>query len=100
MSRNVGIILTIVTVLCCACPGFGICIAGLMGIAGVPFTTTVGTETTTEPMSTPVALALMCLSVILIIIPVAVGFYAFRTKPAAAAVPAPQDFNSPIPPAS
>ena len=45
-SRTIGIIAIIVTVLCCACPGLGLAIAGLMGLAGVPFTTVLqGLET-------------------------------------------------------
>ena len=98
MNRTVGIILTVVTVFCCACPGLGMCLAGVMGIAGVPFTTTVGDQSTTQPMSAPVAIGLMCLSVILIVIPIVVGFFAFRSKPAPA--PIAQSFNGPITPAS
>lgn len=99
MNRTVGIILTVVTVFCCACPGFGLCLAGVMGLAGVPFTTTVGDQSTTQPLEAPMAIGLMCLSVILIIIPIAVGFFTLRNKPAVAA-PVQQNFNGPIPPAS
>lgn len=97
-NRTVGIILTVVTVFCCACPGFGLCIAGAMGLAGVPFTTTINDQSTTEPMAAPVAIGLMCLSVILIVIPIAVGFFILRNKPAPA--PVAQDLNDPLPPAS
>ncbi|MEI6291304.1 MAG: hypothetical protein WCP19_12805 [Chloroflexota bacterium] len=99
MSRTVAIILTIVSVLCCACPGFGLCIAGVMGLAGVPFTTTLNDSSTTAPISTQMAVGFICLSVILIIIPVAVGFFTLRKKP----VPVAKDvtgFDGPIPPAS
>jgi len=44
---------------------------------------------------------LICVSLFLILIPVAVGFFTLRQKPAAAVVTAgPQDFGGPIPPAS
>ncbi len=100
-NRTVGIVATVVTVLCCACPGFGICLAGVMGLAGVPFTTTIGDQTSTEPLSAQVAIGLICVSLFLILIPVAVGFFTLRQKPAAAVVTAgPQDFGGPIPPAS
>ena len=98
MNRTTGIILTIATVLCCACPGFGLCLAGVMGLAGVPFTTTIGDQSTTEPLSTPMAIGLMCASIILIAIPIVVGFFVFRNKPAPA--PVAQNFNEPLPPAS
>ena len=96
MSRTVAIVITVVTVLCCACPGFGLCIAGIMGMAGVPFTTTIGNQTSTEPISTTVAVSLICASVILIIIPIAVGFFTLRKKPETAA----QNLGGPIPPSS
>jgi len=100
MNRTVGIVLTVVTVLCCACPGLGLCIAGVMGLAGVPFTTTLGNQTSTQPISSQMAIGLICLSVILIVIPLVVGFFAFRNKPAPAVSPVSQNFNGPIPPAS
>ena len=87
MNRTVGIVLTIVTVLCCACPGFGLCVAGVMGLAGVPFTTTVNGESTTQPIGAPVAIGLMCLA-----------FFTFRNKPAPATVVS--NINEPLPPAS
>jgi hypothetical protein len=37
-------------------------------------------------MAMPLALGLLCVSVIFIAIPIAVGFFALRKKPAAAAV--------------
>ncbi|MCX6079472.1 MAG: hypothetical protein NTW32_08055 [Chloroflexi bacterium] len=96
MNRTVSIVITVITVLCCACPGFGLCIAGIMGMAGVPFTTTLGDQSSTAPISTPLALGLICGSLIMILIPVAVGFFTLRKKPEAA----PQNFGGPIPPAS
>ncbi len=100
MSRTIAIVLTVVSVLCCACPGFGFCIAGVMGLAGVPFTTTIGDQTSVEPLSTPVAASLLCGALILILIPVAVGFFSFRASKAAASKAVPQGFNEPLPPAS
>lgn len=99
-NRTVGIVATIVTVLCCACPGFGLCLAGVMGLAGVPFTTTLNDQTTTQPISTQMAVGLLCLSVILIIIPLVVAFFTFRKKPAPAMAPVNPNIDGPIPPAS
>lgn len=100
-SRTIGIIAIIVTVLCCACPGLGLAIAGLMGLAGVPFTTTINDRVTSQPIPPQLALGLLCLSLFLIVIPLVVAFFTFRKKPAPAVVP-PVDPNidGPIPPAS
>jgi hypothetical protein len=49
-------------------------------------------------MGTPMAIGLLCLSIILIIIPIVVGFFTLRNKPAPA--PVAPNFNEPLPPAS
>jgi len=98
MNRTVGIILTVVTIFCCACPGFILCISGGLIAAGQPITTTVNDVQSVQTYPPAVGIALLCLSLILIVIPFAVGFFAFRNKPAAAVVQ--QDFNGPIPPSS
>jgi hypothetical protein len=36
-----------------------------------------------EPMAMPLAIGLLCLSVIFIVIPIGVGFFALRKKPGA-----------------
>lgn len=95
-NRTTGIVATIATVLCCACPGIGLCITGAMGIAGIPFTTTINGESSTEPMGAPMAIGLLCLSLILILIPIIVGFFTLRNKPA----PVVSSINEPLPPAS
>ena len=98
MNRTVAIIITVVTVFCCACPGFGICIAGIMGLAGIPFTTTINDTSSVAPISTTLAVGLICVALILILIPFAVGFFTFRSsKPAAAAS---QGFDGTVPPTS
>jgi hypothetical protein len=98
MNRTVGIVLTIVTVLCCACPGFGLCLTGVMGLAGIPFTTTINGESSSQPLGAPLSIGFMCLSIILIVIPIIVAFITFRSKPAPA--PVVQNFNEPLPPTS
>ena len=82
MNRNVGIALTVFTVLCCACPGLGMCIFGGLIAAGQPVTTTVNGLESVQTYPPTYGIGLICLSVILIIIPIAVGFFAFRKKPA------------------
>jgi hypothetical protein len=99
MNRTVGIVLTIITVLCCACPGLAFCFAGAAVAAGVPVTTTLGGVSSSQSYPPMYGIALICLSVILILIPIAVGFFTLRNKPAPVQSPMiPPDQQ--VPPAS
>ena len=84
-NRTVGIVATVITVLCCACPGLLLCLDsaflvvvrrslfsqfGVQGLGGVGHPYLVG-------------LGLGCLSLILIAIPILVGFVTLRNKPSA-----------------
>jgi len=83
MNRTVGIVLTIVTVLCCACPGLALCVSGAAIAAGVPLSTTSITGgTTTQSYPATYGIGFICLSIILILIPVVVGILTLRQKPA------------------
>ena len=79
MNRNVGIALTIITILCCACPGLFMCVFGGMIGAGVPLTTTVGDVSSIQSLPTSYGFGLICLSIILILIPIIVGVVTLRT---------------------
>jgi hypothetical protein len=82
MNRTVGIVLTIVTVLCCACPGLIMCVFGGMIGAGVPLTTTLGDVSSVQHLPGSYGFGLICLSIFLIAIPIVVGFLTLRNKPA------------------
>ena len=88
-NRNTGIIATIATVLLCGCPGLFLCLFGALTAAGQ------GTFNDAS-LSPTVGIALVCVALIFILIPVGVGFFTLRKKPAAAA---PVN-NEPLPPAS
>jgi hypothetical protein len=96
MNRTVGIILTVVTALCCGCTALFSCIFGGVIAAGQP----VEVNGTSEILPPALGIGLLCLTVILIIIPIAVGFFTFRQKPAQVNSPVQQDNSGPIPPAS
>lgn len=89
MSRTVAIVLTAITVLCCACPGLVFCILGVLAAVGVsvPVTTTLGSTSSTQNLPASYGIGLICLSIILILIPIAVGFFTLRQKPAAVESP-------------
>ncbi len=93
-KRMIGIISTVLTVLCCACPGFFMCIFGVVGLTGTPIQTELNGVQSSQPMGAPLAIGLICGSFIMILIPVIVGFFTLRNKPAPAAVT-----NPPFPPA-
>jgi hypothetical protein len=87
MNRNVGIGLTIFTVLCCACPGLILCLGGGAVAMGAPVTTTLGDVTSSQSFPASYGIGLICLSVVLILIPIVVGFVTLRNKPAPAESP-------------
>jgi hypothetical protein len=93
-SKTKGIIATVAAVLLCGCPGLLLCVFGGLAAAGAPVTTELNGISNTGPMSSTTAFVLLCLGVILIIIPIAVGFFTLRTKPA------PKSTSEPTPPAS
>jgi hypothetical protein len=92
-NRTKGIIATIAAVVLCGCPGLFLCIFGVLAATGTPVTTELNGITNVAPMPASSAYVMLCLSVILILIPIAVGFFTLRRKPAAA-MP-----SEPIPPA-
>jgi len=75
-NKNTGIIATIATVVLCGCPGLFLCLFGAITAAGQ------GTFNETS-LSPTVGFVLVCLALFLILIPVAVGFFALRKKPEA-----------------
>jgi len=73
-NKNTGIIATIAAVVLCGCPGLFLCLFGALTAAGQ------GTFNNSS-LSPSVGFVLLCFSLILILIPVGVGFYTLRKKP-------------------
>ncbi|MCF6278565.1 MAG: hypothetical protein L3J16_07455 [Anaerolineales bacterium] len=102
-KKTVGIIATVGTTFVCACPSLFLCAWGIAGIAGMPITTTVGNQQNVAPMNISLAIGLLCLSLIGLAVPVAVGFFTLRKKPEDAAInaePVVTMPDEPLPPAS
>jgi len=73
-NKNTGMIATIATVVLCGCPGLFICLFGAI--------TATGNGTFNDSSLSPsVGIALVCLSFLMILVPVAVGFFTLRKKP-------------------
>jgi len=95
--RTIGIIATVVTALCCGCSGLSMCLWGALAAAGLgTFTTELGDMTQTGSVPMGVGLAVMCLGIIFIAIPIVVGFVTLRKPKEAVSA----SFGEPLPPAS
>ena len=102
-KKTIGLIATIGTTLLCACPSLFLCVFGVLGISGAPIEQTFNGQTATKPMAPGLGFALLCLSIIGLLIPVAVGFFTLRKKDEDTvidAVPFDAIDNEPLPPVS
>ena len=109
-KKTVGIIATVVSALVCGCTSIFTCVWGILLATGTPIDTNVGGVESVQTFPPTVGYVLLCLTVILILVPVAVGFFTLRKKPGDAApavvdaVPSPKPVdpvdNEPLPPAS
>lgn len=98
-KRQIGLIATIATVLCCGLPGCAsLCFGSMFAlVGGIP-----GADIDMFGSSDPAAaigtgIAMLCVGIIFIAIPIAVGFFTLRNKPVAAETPV---SSEPFPPAS
>lgn len=96
-NRLIGIIVTVLTALICCCAAIFSGVWGGIIASGAPINVTdSGGISTPQTFPVPVGYVLLCLSVIFVLVPVAVGFFTLRKKPQAAV----QVNNDPLPPAS
>jgi len=120
-KKTTGLIATIATALLCGCPGlFGLCLGGTSVFASLIPGAKIDIFGANDPAAaTTVGVALLCLSVIFIAIPIVVGVVTLRKQPEAVAPvvtpvskpeppappvtptpPAPPEDDEPLPPAS
>ena len=83
-NRTIGIIATVVTALACGCASLFSSIWGFLIARGTPIDVTSNGTTTPQTFPPAIGFTLLCVSVILILIPVAVGFFTLRKKPGSA----------------
>ncbi len=96
-NRTLWIIVTVVTAVVCCCSAILSGVFGGLIASGTPFNVTDSSgNTTLQTFPSPVGYVLLCLTVLFILVPVAVGFFTLRRKPA----PAVPTNNEPLPPAS
>jgi len=82
-NRTLGIIATVISAAICGCLGLMSCIWGGLIATGTPFDVTSSGVTTPQTFSPTIGYVLLCLSFLMILVPVAVGFFTLRKKPAA-----------------
>lgn len=98
-KRTAGIIATVLTAFLCGLPGCCFFVFGAVTAAGVmPSSTGFNGIPGSGTLDPTIGYVLLCLAIIFIIIPFAVGFFTLRKKPAASA--AVIDIDEPLPPAS
>jgi hypothetical protein len=98
-KRTAGIIATVVTALLCGCPGlFAICWGAIAAMASFMPDADIDMGGSSDPtVALAVGAGVLCLGVIFVAIPIAVGFFMLRdSTPASAEV---VDYDEPIPPA-
>jgi hypothetical protein len=97
-NRNTGLIATIAAAVLCGRPGLFLCIFGAVTATGnMPYSTEVNGVSNSGVLPSTYGFVMLCLSLILILIPVIVGFLTLRKKPEAADS---LSTHEPLPPAS
>lgn len=77
-NKNTGMIATVATAILCGCCALFACIFGFGTITGNGNFTLNGN---TQPMPTTYGYVFLCLSLLMILVPVVVGFVTLRKKP-------------------
>ena len=86
-NRNTGIIATIAAAALCGCPGLFLCIFGAVTATGnMPYSTELNGVSNSGMLPSTYGVAMLCLALVLLLIPVAVGFFTLRKKPGTALV--------------
>jgi hypothetical protein len=98
-KKTTGILLTIVTLVACGCPGLvGLCLGALAALASTIPGAEIDMFGSNEPRAALTwGLGVLCLSILLIAIPVVVGIVTLRSQPAPGTVLPPDE---PLPPPS
>ena len=88
-NRTLGVVATIITALACGCASIFSCIWGFLIATGSPINVTSNGVTTPQVLSPTIGYVLLCLTLLMILVPVAVGFFTLRKKPESSDVESP-----------
>lgn len=79
-NRTLAIVITAITALACGCASIFSCVWGFLIASGQPIDVTTNGVTTPQVLSPTIGYALVCLTVLMILVPVAVGFFTLRKR--------------------
>jgi len=79
-NRNLAIIITVITTLVCGCASIISCVWGFLIASGTPVNVTNNGVTTPQVLSPAIGYTLLCLTILMILVPVGVGFFALRKR--------------------
>jgi len=88
-NRTIGIVATVITTIFCGCFSIVSCVWGVIIARGGSVDVTSNGVTTPQTFSPMIGYALLCMSVFMILVPAAVGFFTLRKKPETASVEVP-----------
>lgn len=80
-NRTLAIVITAITVLACGCASIFSCVWGFLIASGQPIDVTTNGVTTPQVLSPTIGYTLICLTILMILVPVAVGFFTLRRRP-------------------
>ncbi len=79
-KRTVGIVATTLTAFLCGCVSIFSCVWGIIIVSGQPIDVTSNGVTTPQTLSPTIGYVLLCMTLLMIAVPVAVGFFTLRKK--------------------
>lgn len=80
-NRTLAIVITVVTALACGCASIFSCVWGFLIATGTPIDISTNGVTTPQVLSPAIGYTLICLTILMMLVPVAVGFFALRKRP-------------------
>lgn len=80
-NRTLAIVITAITALACGCASIFSCVWGFLIASGQPIDVTTNGVTTPQVLSPTIGYTLICLTILMILVPVAVGFFTLRRRP-------------------
>jgi len=97
-KKTTGIVATVAAVLLCGCPGLlALCMGSMFAFVGGIPGADIDMWGSNDPQSAIMfGIGVICVGILLVAIPIVVGFLTLRNKPAPVAVSAPDE---PLPPA-
>ncbi len=79
-NRTLAIVITAITALACGCASIFSCVWGFLIASGQPIDVTTNGVTTPQVLSPTIGYTLICLTILMILVPVAVGFFTLRKR--------------------